>query len=82
MNFIRTLDRRDDLVSVLGEDQPSGKMEDLSARLALTPLDDIERSVPEVPELPPSDKIESGLKGLAHRVSKAYMEECLETVKR
>ncbi len=81
MNFLRTLDRRDELVSVLGEDQPAGKMEDLSARLAMPPLDDIERSVPELPELPSSDEIEAALKDLAHRVSKVHMEEGLEAVK-
>ncbi|NIA08864.1 MAG: hypothetical protein GWP10_03635 [Nitrospiraceae bacterium] len=81
MNFIRTLDRRDELVGVLGENEPVGKMEDLSARLALPPLDDIEKSVPELPELPPLDKIEAPLKDLAHRVSKVYMEEGLELIK-
>jgi len=81
MNFIRTLDRRDELVGVLGENQPAGKMEDLSARLALAPLNDIEKSVPEVPELPPLDDIKAALKDLAHRVSKFYMEEGLEVIK-
>lgn len=81
MNFLRTLDRRDELVGVLGENQPAGKMEDLSARLALAPLDDIEKSVPEVPELPPLDNIKASLKDLAHRVSKVYMEEDLELIK-
>ncbi len=80
MNFIRTLDRRDELVSVLGEDQPLGKMEDMSARLALPSLDEIERSVPEVPELPPLDRIKADIKGLARRVARVYIKECLEAL--
>ncbi len=80
MSFLNTLDRRDELASVLGEDMPAGRQADLSSRLELIPVGDIEKLLPRVPDLPASDKIRSGLKGLADRVDKSHKEEVLKTV--
>jgi SOS response regulatory protein OraA/RecX len=77
MSFLRTLNRRDDLVSVLGENLPAGRVEDLSSRLDLLPVGDLEKSLPKVPELPAPDKVKSSLKDLAHRAVKAHKEEVL-----
>ncbi|MBW1670815.1 MAG: hypothetical protein JRJ43_03100 [Deltaproteobacteria bacterium] len=80
MNFLNTLDRRDDLASVLGENLPAGRAEDLSSRLELVPVGDLEKSLPKVPDLPPPDKVKSSLKDLANRVVKFHKEEVLKAV--
>ncbi|OPL15876.1 MAG: hypothetical protein AVO38_09305 [delta proteobacterium ML8_D] len=80
MSFLNTLDRRDELANALGEYMPAGRQGDLSARLELIPVGDIEKLLPGVPDLPSSDKIKRGLKGLADRVSKSHKEEVLKAV--
>jgi hypothetical protein len=80
MSFLNTLDRRDELASVLGEDMPPGRQEDLSSRLELIPVGDLGKLLPKVPDLPAPDKIKRGLKGLADRVDKSHKEEVLKAV--
>jgi len=78
MSFLNTLDRRDDLAGVLGENLPAGRAEDLSSRLDLLPVGDLEKLLPKVPELPVPNKVRGSLRDLAHRASKAHKEEVLE----
>lgn len=80
MSFLNTLDRRDDLVGVLGENLPTGRAEDLSSRLELVPVGDLEELLPKVPELPQPNKVKNSLKDLAHRVAKSHKEEVLKTI--
>jgi len=78
MGFLKTLDRRDDLTGVLGENLPAGRAEDLSSRLDLAPVGDLEKLLPKVPELPAPNKVKGSLKDLAHRAVKAHKEEVLK----
>jgi len=80
MNFLNTLDRRDDLAGVLGENLPAGRAEDLSSRLELASVGDLEKLLPKVPDLPAPDNVKSRLKDLANRVVKSHKEEVLEAV--
>ena len=80
MSFLNTLDRRDDLAGVLGENLPAGRAEDLSSRLELVPVGDLEKLLPRVPDLPAPDKVKSSLKDLANRVVKSHKEEVLKAV--
>jgi hypothetical protein len=81
MGFLKTLDRRDDLTGVLGENLPGGEVEDLSSRLDLAPIGDLERILPKVLELPAPNKVKSSLKDLARRAVKAHKKEVLKAVR-
>jgi hypothetical protein len=80
MSFLNTLDRRDDLAGVLGENLPAGRAKDLASRLELVPVGDLEKLLPRVPDLPAPDKVKSSLKDLANRADKAHKEEVLKAV--
>ena len=81
MSFLRTLDRRDDLTGVLGENLSEGKVEELPSRLDLAPVGDLEKLLPRVPELPVPNKAKSSLKNLANRTIKAHKEEVLKAAR-
>lgn len=80
MSFLNTLDRRDDLAGMLGENLPAGRAEDLSSRLELVPVGDLEKLLPKVPELPAPNKVRGSLRDLAHRADETHKEEVLKAV--
>lgn len=80
INFLKTLDRRDDLVSVLGENLPLCSGGGSYSNLELGPVDDVEKLLPKVPELPQPNNIKNNLKALSHKVTKSHKEKVLKNV--
>ncbi len=65
--FVKDLERREDLESVLGGNLSGGAISGLEERLGLEPVQDIEARIPPVPDLPSPESI----KGLMNELAEA-----------
>ncbi len=80
MGFLRTLEAREDLTNILGENVASSKPANLEAKLKVEPVDKLERAIPRIPGLPDPDSIGSSLKKLAQRAYKMEKEGALKAL--
>lgn len=75
LSFIGSLDRRDDLVSILGEGLAVRHSAELQAHLDIAPVPPIETVVPNIPAMPPVSALKSELKRLADEAFEVQRDE-------
>ena len=77
MGFLKSLDSGDMLSNVLGDNLP--RTGDLESRLVIADLPDIQSLIPNMPHLPPPEKIERLLKDFASLTLKSHQEEAVSS---
>ncbi len=80
MGFLRTLEAREDLTNILGENVASSQPSNLEAKLKVEPVDALEEAIIRIPALPSPDSISSSLKKLAQRAYKTGKESALKAL--
>jgi len=82
MSFIKMLGSGDQLTGVLGDSLPTHRAGGKAGEFKIEPVEDLDATLPAVPDLPRPEKIRSKLKNLAGKVVESHREDVFKAVRK